>query len=1217
MRKNFLLTSLLMLVATFSMAQEISKFPITLTTADGLPGPKIVQNFVYKSQVFNLEEAVSVLRFTVCSTNTVDTLTSGSYDGLSAGWGTGIPFFTMSEFRIYDGNGKQIEYIANSNAIQRGDGGGLAVLNDGKENNHFHSVYSRSCNPYPYEYHYLEFELAEPVSSFSFNWNTRSKYYKNLITYMGITPGTDYIPFPEQEFTLGEQVKSVEEFAQEGALFVLRGCADEYPNPFDNTDTLVHMVPGNLFMHAPYGGTITPSAADLFYLIPDVDNEKTYKLCWLNNGHYILAHKYTGKAGKDEWAHWTNNIMNAASLEFTPCDTVEGNFSISMDNKLHYIGYDGYGRMGLIADEDSAMYRTSRPTSYSWTIYNASINGAAIAAQLQVEIDEAHARIEAIGGNPGYCDCGIYEELLELVEEAEALVAKEGVTAAEILTTKRLLNRLTAAYAAEGLWNYVDSIAVIGEMVDEEEIALCEAPDWVDGGYSQEAFDAMTMVADNVQLVIEKCESLADVDAAIADIYAAIAAFWATKVSNVVELPFRVGSTEDGLPGTNISSVWVWESPMYLLSEETDALRFTAFKTVSGRNYNGFPFLCINEMEFYDHNGKKIALTEENFSTNSLRIGDGIGLAGLCDGGTGTNAGTHFHSVWGSTGEDLNPMKYEGTEYVWIEISFPEPICGFKYVQYGRGNGAYADSPTDFVFSAAGETYTPDDISFPDLYNTKLGEQVTDASQITDDGLYALVGLINCAPEGDGTGYEKFYSSNTVYGKEIGAPCAFTITKTGDNDGSFYIRSLADSKYWSRTLDEDGWSGSNTTASDIADAGKFFIVPNAEARAAAGMQEFPNSFAIYQYNDTVKRSNDKIDDTGAPVPHPYIVVQDWGGNTGFFSIPDLTFNDFDGEGEWYIYKMTMDNPYIYWLNGVYASVAGQSLKVGPDPGFYSQASAGEFAKALTMAQVALEANDNAAAKAALLALEAASDDAMTAEVNPMVPGKYVIETAYADFFTKQGVSKAMCSYFNDFEDGGATSEYSLWWTDAPADLENPAIYYQFEFISATNCEQVQTWLQDSVITAEDAANAYHIKSVEIGQYVASSTEHKMGVDIGFTAEPEYAYIVRPQGAYQFGLWCPVDPNLYMHMQDHGGGSGTASDVIYWYGGADGASSWVLRSIDARTSINNLTVEPEGDVVSTYYYTTAGAAVPAPVKGINIVKKVYANGAVETSKIYVK
>ncbi|MBR5847983.1 MAG: hypothetical protein IKY69_00780, partial [Bacteroidaceae bacterium] len=204
MRKNLLLTCLLTLVAAFGMAQETTKFPITLTTAEGLPGPKIVQNFVYKSDVYHLEEAVSVLRFTVCSTNTVDSLTEGSYDGYSAGWGSGIPFFTMSEFRIYDGNGNQLEYIASANAIQSNDGGGLAVLNDGLENNHFHSTYSNS-GTFPHAWHYVEFELAEPVSSFSFSWNTRSGQYKNLPTYVGITPGTDYLPFPEQEFQLGEQ----------------------------------------------------------------------------------------------------------------------------------------------------------------------------------------------------------------------------------------------------------------------------------------------------------------------------------------------------------------------------------------------------------------------------------------------------------------------------------------------------------------------------------------------------------------------------------------------------------------------------------------------------------------------------------------------------------------------------------------------------------------------------------------------------------------------------------------------------------------------------------------------------------------------------------------------------------------------------------------------------------------------------------------------------
>ena len=1216
MRKSLLLTCLLTLVAAFGMAQETTKFPITLTTADGLPGPKIVQNFVYKSNVYNLEEAVSVLRFTVCSTNTVDSLTEGSYDGYSAGWGSGIPFFTMSEFRIYDGEGNQLEYIANANAIQDGDGGGLAVLNDGLENNHFHSTYSNN-GTFPHAWHYVEFELAEPVSSFSFSWNTRSGYYKNLITYMGITPGTDYLPFPEQEFQIVEQATTLEDIAEEGALFVLRSNAPEdyYYDPEGRN----RLVPKQLYYHAPYGATETASAAALVYLTPDLEKENAYKVCWLNNGHYMIKQEYNSG-----WYHWTNNILKAASVEFAPCDSVDGDFVLSQYDQAYLISHDALGKMSLVSNDAESLGNRARPNTYHWTIFKASINGAAIAAQLQAEIDEAEARIAAIGGEvPGY-DEGEYEALTEALAEAKEIVAKADVTAAEILNTKRSLNRLTAAYAAVGLWVYVDSIAVIGEMVDEEEISLCQGPDWENGAYNQEVFDAMQVLSDNIQLVIEKCESLADVDAAIDEIYSAIAAFWASKVEGVKELPFRVGSVDDGLPGTLQSwGGWVWESPMYLLTEEVETIRFTYFKTNNNGKYSGtdYVFPTFGEIEFYDLNGDKIQLTVESFNSNSMMVrednqtGDWQGYAALID---GKPADTWCHATWGS---GQVPSYDENPEYHWLEVTFPEPVSAFKYIQYGRKNGN--NTPTDFVIGLADESMTPDDIDHADPYNSKVGEQITDASQITDDGLYALVGLINCAPEGDGSGYEKFYTSSNVYGKKIGAPCAFTITKTGDENGTFYIRSLADSKYWSRTIDDDGWGSSNTTASSIEDAGKFFIVPNAEARATAGKEEFPNTFAIYQYNDTVKRSNDKIDSTGALVPHPYIVVQDWGSYTGFFSIPDLTYNDFDGEGEWYIYKMTMDNPYIYWLKSVYAAASANALQVGIDPGYYSEASVGGYAKALAKAQSALEANDNAAAKEALIALETASNDAAAAELNPMVPGNYVIESSYAAYFAQQGVTKALCSYYNDYEDGGADSEYSLWWTDGPTDLENPAIYYQFKFESAANSEQVQIWLEDSVITADEAANAYYIKSVEVGQYVGTASSlDDSGIpnrskDIGLTAEPVYPYIVRAQGAYKFNLWCPVGPNNCLHMEGHSSGAGKVGDIVHWNGGSVDASCWTLRSIDARTSIGNLTVEPEGDVVSTSYYTVAGAAVPAPVKGINIVKKVYANGAVESSKIYVK
>ena len=68
MRKSLLLTCLLTLVAAFGFAQDgpvKAEFPITLTTADGLPGSFLVQNFVYKSKVYEVEEATSILRVAV------------------------------------------------------------------------------------------------------------------------------------------------------------------------------------------------------------------------------------------------------------------------------------------------------------------------------------------------------------------------------------------------------------------------------------------------------------------------------------------------------------------------------------------------------------------------------------------------------------------------------------------------------------------------------------------------------------------------------------------------------------------------------------------------------------------------------------------------------------------------------------------------------------------------------------------------------------------------------------------------------------------------------------------------------------------------------------------------------------------------------------------------------------------------------------------------
>lgn len=1269
--KKLFFTTILLLAATFSMAQWTTEFPITLTTADGLPGEKLVNSYLYRSETFDLDEPVSVLRFTVCSTHNIDTLTTGSYTGFSAGWGSGIPFFALSEFRIYDGRGEEIDYIANSNAVQHCDCSGLYSLSDKSESTHFQSTYNNSGD-FPHAWHYIEFKLPKPVDSFSFAWNSRSNTNGEdgmSPTYVGITPGTDYQPFPEQEFTLGEQVTSLEELSDEGALFVLRSNApkDFYYDPEGSN----RRVPRHLFYHAPYGGTETASSAALVYLIPDEEKENTYKVCWVNNGHYMIKQELN-----DSWYHWTNDIRKAGTIEFAPCDTAPGDFVLSQHGGKYLISHDGLGKMSLVENTAEAIANRTRPNTYHWTIFKASIFGPSLSLQLDEALQIARDRLSANYNPAGEC----YKVLNDAISAADKLVYDLNATAKDILVAKSNLENATLAYVWDEVFKMIgDSITVIDEKVENGEIILSSAPNWIEGSYNEEAYEFLT---DATYVVLcDYYSSLAAIDEYAENVYAALDAFWASKVTSVKSLPFRVCTPEDALPGVNSNNVWRWESPVYYLSEAVDTIRLTIFKTKSNRFFSGSdkPYVCLYELELYDIFGNEIPLTEESFITNSMKQCDCYGLYALCD--NDKSGKDSYHSLWAPDGSG-----YDGSEYVYLEIALPEPLTAFKYVQYGRGDG-YDDVPVDIAFGHAGQTLAPDDVSLSDNRNVALGEKITDPSQITDDGLYALVGLNNCAPEGDGNGREKFYASTAAYGRKIGAPCAYAISRTGDDDGTFYIRSLADGSYWSSAIDTDGWCDVSVTYKK-SQAGKFHIVPNAAARAEAGAQEYPGTFAIYMYNDTVTRVNEKVDAKNATA-HPYIVVQDWGARAGCYSLPSLAMNDFDGQGEWAICKMTMDNPSLYMLAHLYAAATAMDIRIDESPGYYSDAAAKDFVSALAYARSVLDTKNETMAQKAIAAIDAGIVSLDTAELNPLIPGHYIIEAASGAFNEYQGVKKAMCAYYTDsqYNIHDCTNEYDLLWADAPEEYYNASYYYRFELIPARSSAKVQTWLENGTITADDAARAFFIKSLLTGQYVGFCPDDTLSQEVGFTSEPE-PFIIRPHGAYKFDIWHPLAANTSLHMYWHGAGEGK-SGYVGFYEGANDFSQWSLiyispkrvyfifydlvpngvirlsaaavgygesvtvelipndnytigalyvdghnvtdKIVDGKYIIENITQNVTlevtfttgiggavaDEVVSRNYFTEAGIAVDNPREGVNIVVEKYASGRVETKKVVIR
>ena len=1173
---------LMTLVAVIGMAQT-STWPITLTKADGLPGNKEPQSYVFESGVYKFDEAISTLRMTVVSTNTVDELTSGYNSAMSASWGPGFPFFSLGELTVFDANGASIEYVATSNALDHGDGGGYAALNDGKHATHFHSVYGNRGDNCPQEYHYIDLEFTNPIKEFKIKWMTRANYTLNMPTYVGLTPGTEYLPFPEQEFTLGEQATTPEELA-EGGLFLIESNVEQYHHFTEGTVDRTY--PGGGFFHSPYGAHVTANAASLVYLIP-TGAENTYKVAWLNNGHFII----NSQTDRSEWLNWTNVELAAAPIIFTPCEgEAAGDFGMTTlleDGIERTISADAIGKMAITVTDSLAV--RARPNASNFTIWKANVNANAIKFMLEEVVADAEARIAMFGYNE-LEDNGEYAAITAAVETAKGFLASNDATAVDVVTSRNTINELLPPYLALGIYAYTDSIDGIIEAIENEEIEISEAGNWINGSYPEGSDDALRKAADDALVAIEAYTCVADIDAVFDNIKAAIASFWASKINGVKSLPFRVGQREDGLPGPLAShNGYIWESPLYLLDEAVDALRFTVFNTSNAAKFGDYVFPTLAEFELYDIQGNKIELTEENFKTNSVNPSDGQGLAGICD----NNNSTYYHGAYG-TGQD--PNGYTGKEgYVYIEVTLPEAISGFKYKQVGRNNAA--NTPTDFAFGRAGEDLTPATAMFPDEFNAVLGEKITDASQITDDGIYALAGLISCDPvnffEGeDGPREPRFYSGINAHGG-LQSVCAFNIAKT--EDGKFTIQSLADGKYWSNNIDEDGWGAGSATLYKSA-AAKVSIEPN-------NNDGLPNSFVIYWYQEDNMRDGE---------PHPYIIFEDWGDNIGTFSVTGLDANDKDGEGEWYIYKMTMDTPYYYWLKNLVAAAEAMGLVKSNDPGYYKEL--GTFPEALAAAQAAVDSKDDAKCQAAIAALNTAIAGVESVSPNPVVEGTYVFEAGQATFFEIQGVHKALYVYPNN-DDAAVTSEHKLFWGDAPeGDYKDASTVYHFQLESAKESEKVQQWIADSVITAEQAETAFFIKNVYYNVYIGA--QDGMSKRMGTTTEPEAVYVFRQQVPTIYDIWNPENGAWSLHMESHGNGAGKNGGLVYWYGSAE-ASWWRLRDVTVTTSINDIVVEGD-EVVSVSYYTIDGISSNAPIKGaVNIIKTVYANGVVESKKEFIK
>ncbi len=1162
MRKNLLLLLVAFMAAI--TAGAVDRWPVTLTTADGLPGTKplfdnTIARFIYsyKSPLLTFDEATDKLRITVCETTATESA-KATYSG-RANRGPGFPYFAIAELRVYDADGVSLSFEMLSNAI--GANSSLSSLCDSDSMTYFQSTSGKGT--FDGNYHYIELKFSEPINNFSVFWSSHPMYATNIPTCVGLTPGTDYMPRPEQNLTT-EKVTSIDELDDAASLFILEGHSPEWKYASYNR---TH--PGGGYFEAPCLTTSAPSALGLLSLIPVEGRENTYKMKYINQDRYIA--KLTSKGPAE--VSWTNIKEDAADITFTQMD--DGSFELQMMNEGFLVVQNAYMRMATVErGDDGTTTGSDVPFSSVFTLHKANVSGAAFAPRLQKAIDDARTRLAKYSDYLHLYDCeGLNEEFAKAIAVAEECVANPDITYAELYENELLLNSEICAYTAEYAYLGVDSIEALCEKLVTGDLALSSAPNWQRDTYPEGMDERMQVLITDICEVIENSSEVSSIDESIDRLHAAIKAFWASRIQYIAEFPFMVGTPGDKLPGElRPYGGYVWESPLYYMNDAVSSLRFTVISTDGPTEYLGYDVPSISEFELYDNFGDKITITEDMITMNSLTTFGGSSLKALVDGKeTSFARGAFDASRTDVYGYADNP------QYFYLDIQLKEPINCFRYVQKGYKLGE--ENPVKFVFGEYGVKIAADSVAYAEKYNATEIEKITDVSQITDDGVYAIFGLDDCDKVNCQAGDGGFYSDAKKLSPYFNTQCAYTIKSAGD--GKYYIRSLSSGAYWGRKETTFAKTAFRSEASEIT----------IEKRTVGN---FPGSFAIYEATD---------DST-----FPYMVFEDWQGELGINPLASLEECEFDGQCDWYIYRVNVDNPELLLLDAVLNSAKELGITVSDDPGCYAAMS--PFLATIAEAEAVAAAGNNDAAASVAERLDNAIEASLAVAPNPVVEGIYVIESAMERFEIISGTKMAI----NCAKDEKNPDIYIYRWEATPLTGEAVDSSFCFELISAAASDVVSEWLTFGYISESDVNSTFYIRNVGTGLYVAGA--ESMDEPLGTSEEPEQPFLISYKGNASFKISDPSVAYRNIYAYNHQEGSTIIGYVVFDVAEND-AAHWNLRLLAANTTSIDTPVLDGDEIVSVTYFTPAGVASASPVKGLNIVKRLYRNGAVKSEKIYVK
>lgn len=1013
-----------------------------------------------------------------------------------------------------------------------------------------------------------------------------------------------------------------------------------------------------------------PDASFAIQLLPAGEEGKFY-LYYVKEGKFMSKHpSHNGWNGANgTQAGKTGVLSNAAVVTIT-----EENDRFEMHYTMEYNGEEieiyvgatpSTGGFKIVDEERKKFYDEGNlyclnyayVIDFDWSFYAVTMDFPTryFKSPVKTAVTEAesiYTFMDSVAVE-GYEDA--YDTFVSTLNETKAKLETANYTSAlEAMADVDKLNSASAEYVFSKISYLYETY--LPEFASEYEEKLCSANNPIEGYYSDEAFDQyitgnLLTASEALYVLVDEADNkynyITDMKNFINGVQANIDAFLATQVQYVT-LP-KVYTAEDphNTPlGVKNGNHWDWTQQV-VLSEKVDGIRLTFLETNVGNassdgKFQGFPMVAISGLEIVTADGEKLALSTELVTSNSEETHEREAGNGTIDLLFDEDVNTYYHSAWGGAARYDQPYSY-----IYLDVKFPAgtSLDNFTIKTIGRTNGSLA--PGTVCVGKYGEVYDP--LLFrPNPYNVQVGAQVTDVAQIKDGGIYVISGNLRVKTQ---EAQPRFYAGAAPYHTNVKAasndPCVYMFKKV---EGGWNIISLANAQYWAlnkevtETTDEEtgetststSWSTGLTVYPEKAGVINIAKSGNLENTfvlfSEIGNNEVTASWTWTNEEDTtdvVKIEEGKVNANkfvymdwdsylagracvselpgvftyGLDAIAAHKKAEDFKNGDGYSAGDYLHFNKANGEGEWNIYEATMDDAYYLWANGIPATLADLGIVVGKDPGCIT-GDISELEAAVASVEAVLAEENKEGAQAAVEAFAANVGAAETAERVQVTDNYwYAIESAYGEYFKQQNKVKAI------YTDGA-----KLAWGDAPAayDRENAQYVFQFQKYDAEIDDMGLN------LSEEDAPHAFYIYNDQYKVWAGDAGGQSVAVPVTNDDFSAAVYVVKPLSANIYTVHVAGNASNDFHTAGHGAGAGAGGDVVYWNGDAGTASSWYIRFVDDAegTSVSDLVVEG-AEVATVAYFTPAGAAIPAPVKGINIVVTVYTNGVVETKKVLVK